>query len=575
MIDKRSKARAVVTAGLTLALSIGQAALPVTMAFATTYGSGEVTITQLHNTDATYEGYQLFKANITPGENGNPDTAQHIDWSDDKMKTSVLTFLNTWDGDNNGVKDYAAWLEANHPGTGQDEKAQNAAEFIAEQIGLSPTAMGTATTPRTTQGLSFANELAQHLSADSTLVGQFHSTLTAGSKFTGPEGFWFICTTDSTTAADDEAGTAPIWLPLGGATTTINEKSAIPTIDKQVKEDSSGAYGKTADANTGQDLDYKLIGTLPENYDAFDFYHYKFEDTLQSGLTMKDNDTSSVVVKVGDQVVPAGAYTATWADNKLTVDIADLKVAPYSGYNITKDTVITVEYKTHMNDTRNIGATGNQNEVFLTYTDDPISNQDGKTSKKDVKVFAYELELKKVDEQTNQNLAGAKFTIQVAQSNTDADSKGKYVQADGSLGATAYEFTTNANGIFGVKGLDEGVYTIRETTAPTGYDLMDEDITLTVASTLNNTNKSLDNLTATLTGGDAVDVNNASITEVSAVDGSAGKIAINATNDKITPLPITGAEGIKLLTIAGVGVVAVSVAAMLRQSRRRNEGDLA
>lgn len=544
--------------GVALALSGTLMVAPQALAEGAT-PTGSITITQRHNNGATYDAYQLFSADIS-----SDDHATHIAWASDSMKTAVLNFL-----DSHG---YTTWLSNNHNGANQRERAQNACEFITLSITGSATDTGAATTPRTTEGTSFANELARALAASNATPRQRASS---GTAFTGPQGYYLFVTTDTTTEANGEAGTAPIWVPLGGSVTEIFEKSAVPSVDKEVREDSSQAWGKVADANTSQDLSYRLTGTLPSNYGAFSQYHYQFTDRLEQGLTIAVpaggalKDALHVQVGNRDAAVDDANLRASYENNVLTVEFVNLKSSYWAGYNINKDTVITVEYDCHMNDGRAIGAAGNLNSVYLTYTDDPISNGDGRTDDVSVRVFAYKLSVKKVDEQTNEPLAGVGFTIRVADNNSDQASRGLYVQANGSLGNTAHEFTTDANGSFAVLGLDEGTYVLSEVTVPQGWEGLDEDLTLVVSSELEGTSLSLKGLEATLSGGDASDVNAASVTGVSNIDGNAGDIAINVTNDRWLEMPITGMDG--LSTAAMLGAVASVGAGGLLAARRRRQ----
>ena len=73
---------------------------------------------------------------------------------------------------------------------------------------------------------------------------------------------------------------------VGGSSLDVTQKSRIPTVDKFVKNDKSGSnLGKVADSQAGQEIDYKLEGTVAENVANYDTYYYKFTDNLSAGLT--------------------------------------------------------------------------------------------------------------------------------------------------------------------------------------------------------------------------------------------------------------------------------------------------
>lgn len=565
---KHRIAQFAIRAGLGLSLVAGTTLMPMSAALGreetTAPSAASVTITQLHNTGATYDVYQLFTADITAVSEQH-DQATHIDWASDDVKTAVTTFINA-----NG---YSTWLTNNGLAGDEQNKPQNVAQFVVEKIADSPTDITAATTPRTTMGLSFANELAQALAASNVSP----QTATSGTAFAGTEGFYLFVTTPSTTGAG-EAGTAPIWVPLGGSVTAINEKSAVPTVTKQVREDSNDTYGAVADANRSQDVDYRLTATLPVNFGAFDHYHLRFNDTLSAGLDLSLGEqelANALTVKIGNTEVEiddtklTASYDST--TRELVINFPDLKDSAWGTYGIPGGTTITVDYKAHLNANATVGAAGNANSVTLTYTKDPVSGGDGIINPgHEAKLFSYGIKLTKVDEQTNKALQGAKFTIAVAQDGSDSASVGKFVQSDGSLGSQAYEFTTGADGTFTVNCLDSGTYTIHETVAPAGYERIDQDLSLVVSPQLDAGQLSLTALGATLTGGDTRDVN-ATVQNSASGDSTTGLIDLTVTNDMQLTLPITGLSGLGSSWIVGMGVTAAAGASILLRTRRKQQ----
>lgn len=548
-------ARTAITAGLGLSMTLGTCAASPIAAFAE---NGTLTISQLHNEGATYDAYMVFQADIS-----EDNKASNVQWAADDMKRVVLSFL-----DQNG---YNEWLSDHHSGNGQHDLAQNACEFIAFSITGSAEDVVAATTPRTTAGLSFANRLAQALASSNVNPRE---TATAGTTFNQPEGYWLFVTTDSTTNASGEVGTAPMWVPLGGSTKTIQEKSSVPSIAKDVQEDSTGRWGKVADANVGQELSYRLTAKLPANYAAFNKYHLKFTDTLSEGLVISTTGNAAVgdliTVKIGSQQVAVDGthLKASYENNTLTVEFVDLKSDHWNNLTIAGDETVSVEYQAHITSEGNLGSLGNTNTVTLTYTDDPVSEGEGTIEPgPTTKTFAYQIKLVKLDGQTKESLSGASFTVQVADSNSDDASKRLYVQADGSLAQQPATFVTGTDGSFLIPGIDEGTYLIRETAAPAGYERIAEDITLTVNSTLDGAELSLRSLTAS-TGDETQEGTAAVSSEVKDVDPSTGIITLNVDNDHWLLLPLTGQEG--LTSVAAIGAIITSTAGAGLWWRRRN-----
>lgn len=556
----------------------GAVALPAVAVPQRAYAeNGSVTISSVANEGATYNVYQVFAADID--ENNN---ATHVSWASDSVKAAVLAFLDGSAGPwaSTTQPKYSDWLVTKgYTAADAHDNAQNAAEYIAERIDASEIDTGAATDPSTRLGWSFANMLARSLAS----AGFSSQTATAGSSFTGPEGYYLFVTAGSSIGAD-EFGSAPMWVPLGGSSTAITAKEAAASVTFQVKDDRSGAsWGKAADSNIGQDIEYQIVGTVPRNIKAYPSFHDVYTVQLPAGMTLASGNTSSVVVKVGSTDVTSSltgaAGSVSYANGKLTVDIADLTTilaAPAQGSGSVRDTAltsattVTITYRAHAVEGAVAGEAGNESSLVRAYTADPVSLSSQTASTQTVKNYVYQAKLVKIDKSNKQQLADAKFTIQVASGNTDAASVGKYVQVDGSLGDAPYEFTTGSDGSFTAPGLDEGVYTVAETAAPEGYEVQDSDIVLTVSSELDASTGGLSRLYGNVTGGEAASVAGDEATKFVSATASTGVVELQAADDRSFEMPVTGLAGNAAL-YAVAGVLGVTGAAGLAVSRRKND----
>lgn len=564
-----------------------------------TEGTGTITINQLHNTGAVYDAYKVFEADVVTRTENNVDTdyATHLAWAGGQngtVHTAVMGFLNSWDADDNGVSDYAEWLTARYGNTNGADIPQNAAEFIGERIGeeggtnASPTASGTNTTPRTTQAGSFANELAQALATS----GVNPSTVNTGQAFTSDQGYYLFVTHTDSINPTGEAGTAPIWAALSGTKAkTINEKTAIPSLAKTVKDDDEEGWGKIADANTGQDVTYRLEASLPTNLDAFETYSLVFRDNLPEHMDIANGDTSSVHVylvngntrhEITSTATIEGNGSIEWkdaedAENPRQLVVTLNNVRQNWGENITVDngTHFVVEYDAHLTEgveDENLGTDYNESVAQLTYTADPITYATDVTPTDYARLAAYTISLDKVDQATRQAIDGAEFIIQ-----TTAGGSNVWLLADGSFtnsAGTAYHFTTT-NGTFAVHGVDSGTYIISEVVSPTNYDPMDNDITLVITATKEQVTGSLTDLGATMSGGMTGQLDSnipaaANKDGIVRLDTPSGEVGVRVSNQLVIRMPITGMTGRDSLVLTG-GVLAVACLAIV--AKRRMEDD--
>lgn len=551
-MEKTSIARIAVTAGLSLAAMTSM--MPVVPAMAAvSYGTGSIVINKVNgNGTVTYDGYQIFKANVTDdatSTNTTGKTETNVAWANDDVKTAVEALIKHED--------------ANYAG----KTAEDAATFISGKI---------TDTDNTTRvdATSFANKLAKAVDGKTSTT-----SVTPGTAATLDEGYWLFVTNTATDSKTDTVGTAPIFTVVGGATqVTVTEKTTVPTVSKQVKNDATGAdFTSVADAEAGQSVAYKLTGTVADNVATYDTYKYAFSDVLSTGLVANEN---SVRVSIDGKEIATDSYKKSYDDtgtNTLSISFADLKTAKGtdgSTVTLTGSSKVVVDYTASLDPSKAIvlGGEGNANTVTLTYSNNPHSDGTGTTTPKTAKLFAYKLQLHKIDRTTETNLQGAKFTIQAT--GDDDGSSTKYVQSNGTLGDTAYEFETDKDGNINVTGLDAGTYTVTETVAPAGYDKVNS-FTFQIKPTyddaqmltkLENVLTATDSVIAGDTDGVVTD-NVLTASGKNAADTATGTVKITVGDVKRVTMPLTGMDGITFTWIAGGTVLAIGLANIIRTKR--------
>lgn len=541
-------ARLAVTAGLTAALSFGGVMAPVTMAFAAE-GDDTITITQNENNGATkFKAYQIFKADVV--DKDGQKVASNVDWASDQARDAVRGVLTS----------------ENAPGITNSSTAQEVADYLSEAI--------MDTTPTTVvKKDDLLNKIALAVEKDVPATGVVFD---AGTPFTATSKGYYLFLTDTSSIGtkDDYAdkkqtGTSPIFAVVGGKAVAVVEKTDIPTVEKKIKDDKSVSnWADKGDSQMGQPVNYQLTGTVAKNVDTFKTYYYQFHDELSAGLTA---DKTSVEVKVDGTKIASDKYIVDYdqanGNNLLTVTFNDLKS---SGVTIKPNSKVVVTYTAKLDPDKAenvvVGGEGNDNSVKLIYSNNPGHDSKGESVPDTVRDYTYALKLVKEDSvDTDQKLKGVKFTIQATAPDEDVaqGTTARYVQKNGSLGDSKYEFTTNDQGEISVKGLDAGTYTVHEVEGSNpGYNTLD-DFTFTITAA--GLDKAEGDNTLSVTTGK----NGSNLVDTPSING--GTVTLTVRNKKGSGLPLTGLNGVTFTWIAGGAVLCIGVAHLIRSRKQAEE----
>ena len=474
---------------------------------------------------ASYTAIKIFDADV----NGDYDGVT-------APKASNLSFA---DGVNGSVIAPDGWTVPSETEDGEDiiidvNNAQNAAEYIAANIKHQP---GVDLDAKT-YGLDLSKRLIANGAKTTPITADSAAATLSGS------GYYLIVKTDALTG-ENTAATSPIYAALGEGENTIYLKTAIPSIAKQIEEDSTGEYGKEADHTLNQDVNYRLIGSVAANVNAYETYTYSFNDTWNAdAMTLKED---SVVVKVNDFDVTDQAVIDTETAGVLNVSFADLKALTFTGEDdevqtiaIDGDTQVVVEYTAYQSG-NSASTEGIVNNAKLSYANNPIvKDSTGTTPNTSTTDYSYALRIHKTDNATGADLEGVEFTIK----NTD---NGKYLAiVDDKLmevaygeNETPYAFKTDKDGLINIDGVDADTYVVNETKAKANYELITDDINVVVnASNRDGVLSSVTSTTDLVSGANADDV----------------AALVNVKNIKEIGLPSTGEMGIGLVILIAVGL---------------------
>lgn len=533
-------------AGILLALTFAFApTVPALANTTTTYGTGQIEIDNVGTQKTSYKAFQIFKAN-----KNDDGTLSNFAWPSNSLRNAVIGVIQKF------KPSYSSF------------NAQDAADYISHAY---LNASGQLTTDQTT--ILNNTELLNQIAAAADDTGGSVS-LVAGKATLLDEGYWMIVT-DGNSVGMDEDGTSPIYAISSGGVVKITEKTTVPVVDKQILNDADGAvYTYGAEAERGQAVQHKVTGNVAVNIRTYSRYYYEFEDVMSRGI---DYVKGSYSVKLdGTDVTDAFSETLTSGENgthKLSISCNDILAIPGVTPKGTSQLVLT--YNVKLNDDCVVGAAGNPNEVKIHYSSNPNTNEKSETHTVKDYLYTFALHVEKKDRDTNVSLAGAKFTIQ-ATAPDDTASKGLYVQADGRLGASPYEFVTKADGTFNVTGLDAGTYTLHETQAPSMYKFINADTKFTIGATYNS-NGSIATLTNTVSenadavaGIDSTNDNKVNADPGSASDVNACLVNVTVGNIEKVKMPLSGQEGLKVIYTIG-GIMIIGSAGLVIYNRRKKK----
>ena len=385
--------------------------------------------------------------------------------------------------------------------------------------------------------------------ADKTMGTANFDSLTAGYYLVFPEGG---------STGKNSRGTDAILVnvPRDGGNTAVNIKSTFPTVDKKVQTTKDVTFTDNGTAQVGDKVTFQLTAEVPDMSD-YTKYTFKFVDTMTKGLDFVDG---SVKVTIADKNIDAGdnTYKVNFdtVQKVLTVTFDNLKkVNKEENTPVATGDKIVVTYEAYINKdaSRTDPAT---NKVYLQYSNNPGTDELGKSNPDESKVYTYDIEIHKfhTEDIDANRLANATFKLtsdvdgnNVVKLVAETDANAYHVQGDGETGVDTV--TTDGTGKINIKGLKDGTYYLHETIAPTGYNKLKKPIKIDITVT-----------------GEAYTTPTYKVDEA---DQSTSNI-IKVENVKGVMLPETGSIGTIGLTALGVAVVLLGVFAP-RKKKKENQ----
>lgn len=618
-------------AAMMAALTLSACSIAPMISSAAPASAGHViTIANSDKANHTYEAYQIFSGTYNAGGTGNAGSLTNIQWGTGVNGDNIITDLK---------KDATL-------GTLFENctSAQDVADVLDSKT----------TDSVTNDEIKVFEDDSNLTQAFAKVVGRNLTDVTSGTYSNGTitglaDGYYLVQDASKPTMGDNGANSGAktrFVISVVGEDVNVTSKSSAPTVVKKVKENSDTGsdytwahaegtiidqdYNDIADYNIGDDVPFKLYGTLPSTYADYEHYYYKFTDNLGSEFTLADNASFKISVN-GNEVVTLQlngkkAYdyskdTDIFIDasdnSNISITIEDIKqIAPNAS------DVITVEYVAKLNNTATIGLDGQVNGVKLDYSNNPNIEYNPKTGDeeendktkpeypKDTKddketeetgstpwdgviVFTYGIDIDKVKEDNTTKLANAKFAIYKEKQITDTTTAKVYLAVDEKTGAIKELAVIPSKDIIGaehgvwvsdadnnieIRGLDAGTYYIEELDAPSGYNALKEDIKFNISPTIMSERQNWIYSSDKSTAKDALtnlSIGYASVSDTEFVDAGAtaetGYGTVKIVNKKGSELPSTGGIGTKIFYLGGGCMVAVAGIFLITKKRMGKE----
>ena len=335
----------------------------------------------------------------------------------------------------------------------------------------------------------------------------------------------------------------------------IVAKNGVPTIDKQVKEDSTGVFGEHNTADIGQPMEFMTVINVhagAQNYVLHDTMTNMTFDKVTSvtlnNVEVKPNEVVDGKTVTNYTVVTPGTCGCTF---EVRFDPA------FTSKLVTNDKLI-VHYTAALSEDAAVGGgvansdSGNMNETHLEFGEKQI------TTHETTKTYTYAVELAKTDSQ-NFLLDGASFKLYDSLTAGNeipvvkvVDAEGKQIMVDGMPlyrraphDQPTGEVIEVTGGLVRIEGLDNGKYYLEEIAAPQGYNKITARQEFTIAD---------GNLEATLSTKDGKQ-------EVTTGSG------VQVINKAGTMLPETGAMGTTMFLMFGSFVVLATGVLLVTKKR--------
>lgn len=327
---------------------------------------------------------------------------------------------------------------------------------------------------------------------------------------------------------------------LNEATKSVELKSETPTITKTITDEAK----KVDNYSTKDTMTFTIVADVPNYLEDALAKNYYISDKFANGTIDTDSITVSgmngstpteLTAGTEYEITTENAQRPTGTDKDVDF-LLDFDYDQIKGYDQIK---VTYTAKLNKDASVTIGSTGNENNAYLDYSNNPYVTGSYQTQESSDKVYTYAAEITKIKKgEPTTKLPGAEFNLSIG---SDVQyfvriSDGVYYLANqGDSGATQ-TLVVDSQGKLTIRGLDAGTYSLKETKAPDGYNLATEPISIVITD---------DDLNGILD------------------DGETGIYTTNFENSQGFQLPVTGGMGTVVFVATGIVVAGLGITLLM------------
>ena len=240
-------------------------------------------------------------------------------------------------------------------------------------------------------------------------------------------------------------------------TMTATEFDNSARIEERENDPIDNQWRTATDGHAGQNIPHRIAITFPSVISSYSSFPITIEENL-GGLELSSTNDVTIDIDGTDITndVKSGGYgSIVNSGGTLTVTIGDALSGFGKGLSVNSQSILNVNYQAHTTATSPIAST---TSAKMSYPSPPSrpTIEPSETTVANTLTGSYSLTIAKVDRTERTALQGVGLTV-------SSQAYSKYVQADGSLGDTPYEFTTGTDGTVGIPHIGRGTFLVHET----------------------------------------------------------------------------------------------------------------